>query len=66
MSRGTIAEQVRRHYYAEREAISAEAPDVTPERARLIRECQEAGDVDHALGEPARCVCGSGHRWGAA
>lgn len=61
----SIAEQVRRHYYAEREAISAEADDVSPERARLIRECQEAGDVDRALGEEPRCVCGAGHRWPA-
>lgn len=61
-----IAEQVRRHYRAEREAISAEADDVTPERARLIAECGEAGTVALALGDVPACTCGTGHRWRSA
>ena len=47
----------------EREAICLEQPDVTPERARLIAECEHAAIKARAGGEVRECVCGL-HPWG--
>lgn len=47
---------------SEREAICVAQPDVTPERAIAIAECERRAVAARLVGQPIECTCGMGHR----